>query len=139
MRWSEIPWNPSPRTLRQFAGIWLVFLGLLAAREGLVRDNTPAALVLAVLALSVGLLGLAKPGIIRPLFVGSMILTFPIGWLVSKLLLALVYYVLFTPIGWFFRLIGRDALARRRDPAATTYWLPKPPPVDSRSYFRQFS
>jgi hypothetical protein len=44
----------------------------------------------------------------------------------------------FTPIALGFRLTGRDVLARRRNPAATTYWVPKLPPAGSQSYFRQF-
>ena len=42
-----------------------------------------------------------------------MVLAFPIGWTVSLVLLGLVYYGLFTPIGLVFRLVGRDALQLR--------------------------
>ena len=138
MQWSDIPRDPPPRMLRQFAGLWLLFFGLLAAWQAGSRDNPSAAVTLGVLAVAVGVPGLLRPALVRPVFVGAMIVSFPIGWLVSKILLAVVYYGLFTPIALVFRFTGRDVLARRRDPAATTYWKPKPAPADSRSYFRQF-
>ena len=56
--------------------------------------------------------------------------------MVSHLLLLILFYAMFVPLGLFFRLIGRDALARRR-PDRSTHWLPKPTPSDVRSYFRQ--
>jgi hypothetical protein len=45
---------------------------------------------------------------------------------------------IFTPVGWIFRIAGRDALSRRFRPEATTYWAPKQIPTDVRSYFGQF-
>ena len=39
-----------------------------------------------------------------------MVLAFPIGWTVSQVMLALMFFGLFTPIGLVFRLIGRDPL-----------------------------
>ena len=67
-----------------------------------------------------------------------MVLAFPIGWTVSLVLLGLVYYGLFLPIGLVFRLVGRDALGLRSQPDATTYWTSRPEMADVRRYFRQF-
>jgi hypothetical protein len=138
MQWSDIPRDPPQRMLRQFAGMWLLLLGALGAWQEWARENHTAAMILALVALAVGVPGLLRPSLVRPVFVGAMIVTFPIGWVVSKTLLAVVYYGLFTPIALAFRLTGRDVLARRRNPAATTYWAPKPAATDPRSYFRQF-
>jgi hypothetical protein len=66
-----------------------------------------------------------------------LVLVFPLGWLVSRLLLASVFYGLITPMGFVFRLIGRDALALRSHSGQNTYWQPKPMPDDVRSYYRQ--
>jgi hypothetical protein len=137
MRWSDIPFQPSSRTLRQFAGLWIAFFAGFAAWEWFRHERAIVAIVLLVLALTVGPLGLVKPRAIRPIFVGWMCLAFPIGWVVSHVLLACAFYGLFTPIALFFRLIGRDALARRHRPEGETYWTPKPAARDVRSYFRQ--
>ena len=66
-----------------------------------------------------------------------MAITYPIGWVVSHVVLAVLFLGVFTPVAVLFRLIGRDALARRRPPDRATYWLPMPAPDDVRSYFRQ--
>ena len=95
-------------------------------------------MVLAMMALTAGPLGLLWPGLLRPIYVGWMILAFPIGWTVSQVTLALIFYGLFTPIGLLFRLIGRDALHRAHRPGLETYWSPKPSVTDPRRYFKQF-
>ena len=138
MRWSDIPFDPSRATLRQFAGLWLVFFGGLALWQGLVRGQTGLATLVAVLALTIGPLGLIRPGWIRPIYVGWMVLAFPIGWTVSQVMLALMFYGLFMPIGLLFRLLGRDPLHRTRRPGVESYWTPKPAPAGPKSYFRQF-
>ncbi|HEY2155975.1 MAG TPA: SxtJ family membrane protein [Isosphaeraceae bacterium] len=138
MRWSDIPFSPSSRMLRQFAGLWLAFFGGFAVWQGIVRGRVGVAVALAALAFVIGGLGLIRPQLIRPIFVGWMVLAFPIGWTVSLVLLGLVYYGLFLPIGLVFRLIGRDALQLRPRPDATTYWTSRPDVADVRRYFRQF-
>jgi hypothetical protein len=138
MRWSDIPRSPSTTMLRQFAALWLIFFGSIAAWQWLARGRVGIAAALAALAIGVGVLGLARPQAVRPIFVGWMILAFPIGWTVSLILLGLVYYGLFLPLGLVFRLMGRDALLLRPRPSLTTYWTPRSSPADIRRYFRQF-
>lgn len=138
MRWSDIPFSPPERMLRQFAGLWLAFFGGLALWQGLAQGRAGLGLGLAALALAVGVLGLVRPRAIRPVFVGWMVLAFPIGWLISHTLLAVVFFGLFAPLGLAFRLFGRDVLALRPRADLATYWQPKPAPADVRRYFRQF-
>ena len=74
----------------------------------------------------------------RLLYLGWMHAIYPIGWTVSHLVLAIVYFLVLTPIGVCMRLLGRDPMQRRLDPSAGTYWIPHDPPGDSARYFRQF-
>jgi len=138
MRWSDIPFAPSSRTLRQFAGLWLAFFGAIACWQAFTSGNSILIFGLAVLAVAIGVPGLIKPLWIRPIYVGWMVLTFPIGWTISHILLAIIYYGVFTPIGLVFKLMGRDALRLLPRPNETTYWVPKCMPVDVRSYFKSF-
>src|SRR4051794_26694700 len=124
MQWSDIPFNPPSRTLRQFAGLWLLFFVGWGCWMGWVGGGSDALVVLAIGVL-IAVPGLLAPRLIRPLFVGWMCLVFPIGWVVSHVLLGFLFYGLFTPLGLFFRLIGRDALALRPRPGQNTYWLPR--------------
>ena len=136
MQWSDIQFSPTDRILRQFAGILLLVFGLLAGFEAVVRQRPQLALVYAVIALTIGPLGLLWPRAVRPIFIGWCVLAFPIGWLVSTTILALMFYGLFMPIAFFFRVIGRDLLARRRRDVQT-YWTQKPAARELREYFRQ--
>jgi hypothetical protein len=138
MQWSDVSWHPSTRTLRQFAGLWLAVVGASAAWQALVRQRPTVALVLALLALLVGMAGLVRPSLVRWPYVGGMVLAFPIGWAVSMLLLAILYFGIFTPLALLFRLRGRDVLRLRRPEGAASYWTPRPTVTDPRGYFRQF-
>jgi hypothetical protein len=138
MHWSDIPFDPPRTTLRQFAGLWLFAFGGLALWQALVRGQTAAAVILAVLALLIGPLGLARPEWVRWIYVGWMVLAFPIGWTVSQVTLMVMFFGLITPIGLLFRLAGRDPLHRARRPERESYWAPKPAPLDLGRYFKQF-
>ncbi|HPF37893.1 MAG TPA: hypothetical protein P5081_06960 [Phycisphaerae bacterium] len=143
----KIDWNPPPRTLRSFGIICLVafpLLGLMAHFQVMAFAALPdsakmtVALVLAGLGVLCGLLALAAPIALKPLFIGMSIIALPIGFVISNTLLILLYYLVVTPIALIFRLIGRDALHRRPDRDATTYWVPRTPPASLKRYFRQF-
>jgi hypothetical protein len=124
--------------LRQFAVLWIAFFGLGAVWQGFVQHRPITAALLAVLAIGVGSIGLIRPQLVRPIFVTWMVLVFPIGWLVSNIVLAVVFFGMITPIGILFRLLGRDPLARKPQPDRSSYWTEKPMPSDPRRYFRQF-
>ena len=138
MQWSDISFTPSTRTLRQFAGLSLLIFGLAACFQGVIRHQPILAAVFGTLAVVIGLPGLIQPSIVRPVYVGAMILAFPIGWTVNKVILACMFYGMFTPLALFFRLIGRDNPSLRHRPATETYWLPKRQATDLSSYFRSF-
>ena len=86
MHWRDLPLNPSRNTLRWFAFFAVIFLSVVAASQYW-RGNELAATLLWALAPLIGALGLFFPALLRPVFVGSLIVTFPIGWLVSRVLL----------------------------------------------------
>jgi hypothetical protein len=137
VRWSDIPWQPPVSTLRWFAAICLVwFLGL-SYFFWVYRENEPVAIFFLLVALLIGLAGLIHPPAIRFVFVSSIVVTFPIGWLISRIMLGFVFYCLFTPLGLFFRLTGRDALGRRLNKDSASYWSAKSEPNDLRGYFHQ--
>jgi hypothetical protein len=138
MTWSDLPTNPSPKVLRQFSAAWLVCFLALGARQYFGRGHNQAGLTFGATAVVIGLLGLAKPAAVRWIFVSWMVIAFPIGWAISQITLALMFYGLLTPIAFLFRLQGRDLLSRKPAPERNTYWTLKPTPQDIHSYFRQY-
>jgi len=129
----------SERTLRQFGLLCLGVLGAWAYWEGFQHERVGSFVGFACLGVSLGLLGLLRPQALRPLFGLLTAITLPIGVVMSNLMLAVLFYGVFTPIGLIFRLIGRDALGRRPLPADYgTYWKPNPVTTQMRRYFRQY-
>ena len=129
--------HPSPKDLRLFASLWLIFFAGFATLAWHHAHPAGAATLLG-LALLVGLIGWIKPPSIRLLYVGSVYVTFPIGFVLSHVILALVYYLVITPIGLLMRLLGRDPLQRRFEPALKTYWEPKTTKRTPADYLRQY-
>jgi hypothetical protein len=135
----QITDGPPPttnRVLRQFAALSILVFGGMAYWQGL-HGRPILALIFAGLAIGIGMPGLAKPQAIHVVFEVIMAVVFPIGWLVSHAVLALLFFGVFTPVALLFRLIGRDALARRQCPAAPTHWVTLPVVKNVQSYFRQ--
>jgi hypothetical protein len=138
MKWSDLPLKPTARALRQFAGAWLVFFLAVGVHRYVVRDQHQVGIAVGVMAIVLGGLGLIRPAALRWLFVGMTVLTFPIGWVVSQIMLAVMYYAILTPLAVWFRFRGRDLLARKPAPGRASFWIPKHTPEDMRAYFRQY-
>jgi hypothetical protein len=147
MKLVEMNLDPDRKTLRQFGFIALCLFGLLGAlvlwkRKFLgIELATTAPLVASVLWALGGLSGffsLVAPRANRLLYVGLIVVTFPIGFVLSYMFMAIIFFVIFTPIGLFFRLIGRDPLRRRFDPKAATYYVPHREAENVERYFRQY-
>ena len=136
-QFDDKPLAVSNRTLRQFAVLWMWFFSALACYKWFSSTNSVLVLLFVGLSVLLGPLGLVRPQAIRFAFVGLVTVTYPLGWVVSNLLFALVFYGIFTPIGLVFKLIGRDVLSRRYRRAETTCWRKDPTPSDVRSYFHQ--
>ena len=144
----EIDLKPTSKKLKQFGGIaclallliagWIYWQGSIFWTElsPQARSLTPP--ILATLGILSGLFSLVAPLANRPLYVALTLLSFPIGFVLSHVLLALIFYGLLTPVGLFFRIVGRDPLERRFDPEATSYWTNYTRVKDKKSYFSQF-
>lgn len=131
--------NPHARLLRQFAGIWLpaaiALVGWSVHRRTGVWN---AAVAIWVSGAVLSLVAFVRPAVARVIWVGWMSLAFPIGWALSHVVLATVYYAGVWPTGIAVRLLRRDPLTRAFDPRATTYWRPHNPGGHPERYFRQF-
>lgn len=144
----QIDWKPQRRQLRTFGLVGTVAFGLLAGltawRGGLLGLTFPAGVACVATWVLAGLAGVCFalavicPKGLWPLYIVLNILALPIGWILSHVLLIVVYFGLITPIGLVMKLIGRDALARRLDPDAETYWTETEPQPPAGRYFRQF-
>jgi hypothetical protein len=139
--------NPDADTLRTFGFIALGGFGGLALAAytetlifsfGLGAARVPVAASLLALGVLSSLLSLVAPKANRFIYVGLSLIAFPIGFVISHVVLALLFFGLITPIALVFRLSRRNELRLGTDPSAASYWSPARPPRPSDSYFRQF-
>ncbi len=131
--------HPPAGKLRDFGDIALCMCVILALLGNWLFGwsfNVVRGLVLAGLA--VYLLSRCSTRLVLPIYRALMLLSFPIGWLISHLVLGLFYYLVICAIGLFFRIIGRDVLQRKYDPKADSYWMPCEKKKNSARYFQQF-
>jgi hypothetical protein len=136
MKLSSLPLKPTPRVLRHFAAAWLVVFLLLALRH-IIAGHRTAGAVLGAVSL-IGIIGLLKPAAVRWLFIGAVVAAFPVGWVVTQAVLAVMFYVVLTPLALVFRWRGRDALQLRQQPERTTFWTDRGDPPDASRYLKQF-
>ena len=87
-------------------------------------------------ALAFGLLALVAPRVLRWPFVVASVITYPLGFVLSWVVLVVLYFGLFVPTGLLFRAVGRDALRRKREPG--TYWSEAPAKRPKSDYFKQY-
>jgi hypothetical protein len=146
---SAIPVNlrPGRRELRQFGWIALVGFLVLGAviqwRGGLFGFGfgsaaQPVTFALWGLGALSGLFSLAAPTLNRPLYLLLVVITYPIGLVLSYVIMGTLFYGILTPIRGVFLLIGRDVLHRRFEPERDTYWVDPRPRRSKESYFKQF-
>ncbi|MEK6258627.1 MAG: SxtJ family membrane protein [Planctomycetota bacterium] len=134
----HLNWQPSFRDLRIFAAGQVILVGFVAL--AMYRRGTSLEWALALLALSLlfSMAGLIRPSLARPIYLAWMLAMFPIGWSLSHLLLASVYWLLITPLGLLLRCLRIDPLERRFDSQVRSYWVCRRPAPPSARYFRPF-
>jgi hypothetical protein len=137
MRWSDIDFHPSRSKLRQF-GVLSLLVGAGLTAWSASGGDLPQSVgwIGGALALA-GFIGLVMPPAIRALFVILSVAAFPIGWIVSRVALGVLFFLVVTPIGLIHRARGRDALRLKRREAAT-YWLSRDTARHPERYLRQF-
>ena len=137
MQWSDIPRNPPAKQLRRFSALLVLALVVLQAWYARALWEQPILWLLCEIVTWFAVAGVFWPRIMRPVFVGWMILVFPLAWLISHVVLAVLFFGVFTPLGLVFRLFGRDPLSLRRREGVDSYWRTKPMREELISYFRQ--
>jgi hypothetical protein len=71
---------------------------------------------------------LVLPGSLSPVYRGWMALGHALGWVNTRIILAVVFYLVFLPAGLVMKLLGKDPLHRALDKSSTTYRVPQAQP-----------
>jgi hypothetical protein len=115
----------TPKEIRNF-GLLFTAVSLILAAFSAYKGNTtwPWLAGVAFFFLTTGLFA---HSILRPIYVGWMKFAFVLGWINTRLILGLFFYLILTPVGLVMRLFGHDPLHRKIDRKAPSYWVKRPP------------
>ena len=135
----QVNWHPTDKEIRNFGIIAIIASTIIAVVfyifKGLALKWAGG---IGVIGFGIFLCCLTWPTAGKFIYLGLTLVTLPIGWVVSVILMASFYFLVITPLGLFFRLTGRDILCRKFDSNAKSYWLARKPADSMERYFRQF-
>ena len=135
----EIDWNPKNKQLQNFGKIALAATFIISFLLYLLKGVAIQwVLIICAFGFITFITSKISLKLTKFIYLGMILLTMPIGWVVSFILMAAFYFLLLAPLGLFFRLIGRDPLYRKFDPTAKSYWMSRRPPKGLEQYFHQF-
>jgi len=100
------------------------------------RHNTlPTSIISAVFFI----LAFIAPSLLKPVYIFWMNLAFVLSWINTRLILLVIFYLIFTPVGLALRLFGVDLLDRKIDKHKESYWRKKEEKrFNPLNYERQF-
>lgn len=88
----------------------------------LYRHHPTSALVLGAMAVLFALFALTVPKLLEPIETVWMAFAHVLGDVNTKILLSVMYFLVFTPVGWLMRLFGRDTMNRRPRVGVDSNW-----------------
>ena len=68
------------------------------------------------------LTAIALPSVLKPVYWIWMIFAIILGWFMTRVILSLLFYVVFTSIGLTLRFFGKQFLELRWDKSKESYW-----------------
>jgi hypothetical protein len=120
--------NPDRKELRNFglitgaltAGLFGLALPLLFA-HGFPKWPWPVAVVLIAWAL-------AAPATLKPVYLAWMTIGQALGWLNTRIIMTVMFYLIILPVGLLRRLARKDPMARTMSPGEKSYRVPSSVP-----------
>lgn len=100
----------------------LLIIGYSGVRSWLTHDVGVTGVLIG---LGIGLIALVLPRVLTVIYVPWMIAARSAGFIITHLLLSMVFYLIFTPVGWIMRLAGRDPLRLKQ--GGNSYWIARDP------------
>jgi len=112
---------------------------LLAIAGFLFFKEKESSRILFILGFAFLIVGFKIPFVLKPIYWIWMILSTILGWIMTRLILCLVYYIILTPIGLIKRLCGKKFLELNFDYSKESYWnIKEVETFDNKKYEKQF-
>lgn len=133
----HVKWHPDARELRRFAiAMLLGFFVLGALSVWRTKGIGTGAVTLWSIGAALAVAAFV-PGLGRIAYLAVYLPTSIIGYVVSNVMLALMFFLVITPLGIILKLMGKDLLHQRRQ-KQRTHWRPVEESKNKDSYYRQF-
>lgn len=84
------------------------------------------------------LLGLVLPILLKPIFILFSYIGEVMGWIMTRLILSILFYAVVTPIGLIAKIFGNSFLELRISPPQESYWTDKNADESTKKYENQF-
>jgi len=82
--------------------------------------------------------GLVTPILLKPIYLVWMIFAVILGWIMTRVILSVIFYLIMTPIGLITRIIGEDFLDLKKIDSSS-YWNKRDSSEElSQDYEKQF-
>jgi hypothetical protein len=112
---------------RSFGLTFVVVFAIIAAWQAW-AGRVGIASAFGALGLIILVVALARPALLHRLNRAWMLFGALLHKVVNPIVLGGIYFLVFTPFGLAMRLAGRDALRRKLDRQAKSYWINRDPP-----------
>ncbi len=126
------------KELREFAFVVGGFLLIVGGLRGWHHKSYSLSLLAAGIVLIT--LGLIIPNILRPIQKAWMTIALLMGWVMTRVILTVLYFAVLTPISITARISGKQFLNLKfREPESSTYWIGRGSELKNKeSYEKQF-
>ena len=139
MNWHQISSSATTKQIRQFGLLVGMVLIAIGSWQLYRQIYTTTRIILWVIGGFLFVSGLLWPKILKPFYILWMFLAHILSWINTRIILGLIFYLIFTPIGLIMRLIKRDPLQRKIDQEVDSYWMQREKPKNIKEHFeRQF-
>jgi hypothetical protein len=112
--------RPSRSELRNFGLLFGAILALLFGVLPLLRGHHPPRWPFA-LCVAAWIFALLAPSALAPVHAGWTRFGLALGWVNTRIVLSLIFFLLIVPVGLVMRLLGRDKLGRRFEAGLASY------------------
>ncbi len=130
--------NLDKKQIRTF-GLGLAVILSLFALLNFYKGHLTTASVLSVLGVISVTLALLCPTLLKPVYIVFMKIAHVLGWVNTRILLGIIFYIIMTPIGVIMKVFGKDLLDRKIEPARKSYWIiNEEGTVDKSRYEKQY-
>jgi len=110
------------KDLRNFALIW-TFIFTVISVFPLIKGEGELRLWAIIVAAAFLIIGLFIPNILKYFYIYWVKFGEIMGNIVSKVILTLLFFIVFFPVGLVFRLMGKDLLSKKLDKNTNSYWI----------------